>query len=148
MPRKPKLCGLCGGSLEIVIRPTQCIDATYSEDDPFKGDEHLELCPVCWQSFFHMAKGTGQVIVARLFGPIFGVYYPNRKTPDVYVAGPEETGMIKCCQTGCEIEFPSEELSDHIDSHDTRRGNFKGNMKKRLLWEVKHSYFRTTGRTS
>lgn len=131
MARKPKLCELCGGCLEIVVRPTRVIGATYPEDDKWKGDEHLEPCPLCWQSPLHMAKGTGQVIVTRMFGPIMGVYYPHRKSPDCYVAGPDD--VIKCCQEECGVEFPAGELSDHIDFHDTRKGKRTITKKKLII---------------
>ena len=40
-------CLLCEGTKEVVNRPARLIGATYPEDDPFKGDEHFELCPLC-----------------------------------------------------------------------------------------------------
>lgn len=133
MPRKPKLCELCEGSTEIVVRPTRLIGATYPEDDKWKGDEHLEPCPLCWQSPWHMAKGTGEVIVTKMLGPMLGVYYPHKKGPDLYVYeyfGPLGPDMVKCCQPGCDAYFPATELSEHIDLHDTRK---RKALKKNLI---------------
>jgi len=40
-------CPLCGGSKEVVVRPTRLMGATYSDDNIFRGDEHLKPCPLC-----------------------------------------------------------------------------------------------------
>lgn len=40
-------CPLCKGTKEVVKRTARLMGATYPEDDPFKGDEHLEPCPLC-----------------------------------------------------------------------------------------------------
>lgn len=42
-----KVCPLCGGTKEVIERPTRLMGATYPDSDPFKGDEHLEPCPLC-----------------------------------------------------------------------------------------------------
>lgn len=111
-----KLCQLCDGTAEVVVRPDYQLGVTYPEDDLWKGDEHLAPCPLCWRSPWDMAKGTGKVIIAPLFGPMIGVYYPHRKTGDMYVGLRDHP--VKCCQ--CEAEFPLEELTAHIESHDSR----------------------------
>jgi len=112
-----KLCQLCDGTTEVIERPARLMGATYPEDDPWKGDEHLVPCPLCWCSPWDMARGTGKIIITPVMGPIIGVYYPHRKTGDLYVAGPK--GEVHCCQ--CEATFPLADLSKHIESHDTRR---------------------------
>ena len=63
------------------------------------------------------AKETGKIVIARIMGPMIGVYYPYRKTADLYVALNEKP--VHCCQ--CDGNFPSKELAQHIDSHDRRR---------------------------
>lgn len=40
-------CPLCGGTKEMIKRPARLMGATYPEDDQWKGDEHLEPCPIC-----------------------------------------------------------------------------------------------------
>jgi len=40
-------CPLCDDTGKILVRPTRLIGATYSFDDPWKGDEHFEPCPLC-----------------------------------------------------------------------------------------------------
>ena len=111
-----KVCQLCGGTAEVIQRPSRLIGATYSWDDPWKGDEHLSPCPLCSRSPWDMAKGTGKTIITRVMGPMIGVYYPHRKTGDLYVALRGEP--VFCCQ--CEAKFPIADLPKHIESHDTR----------------------------
>jgi hypothetical protein len=112
-----KLCPLCDGTTQVLQRPDRLIGATYPEDDPWKGDEHFVNCPLCYQSPWDMAKGTGKTIITPVMGPMIGVYYPHRKTGDLYVALGGKP--VHCCQ--CDADFPLEELSAHIESHDTRR---------------------------
>jgi len=112
-----KLCPLCDGSTEVVVRSSRLMGATYPEDDPWKGDEHLAPCPLCGRSPWGMAEGTGKTIITRVMGPMIGVYYPHRKTGDLYVALSGKP--VFCCQ--CEAQFPLSELPQHIESHDTRR---------------------------
>lgn len=45
-----KECPLCGGTKEVIERPPRLMGATYPENDPYKGDEHLEPCPLCEQN--------------------------------------------------------------------------------------------------
>lgn len=40
-------CSLCQGSKEVVNRPPRLMGATYPKNDHWKGDEHLEPCPLC-----------------------------------------------------------------------------------------------------
>jgi len=40
-------CPLCNDMGEVTQRSPRLMDATYPEDDQWKGDEHLEPCPVC-----------------------------------------------------------------------------------------------------
>lgn len=42
-------CPLCDNSGWILVRPTRLIGATYSFWDTWKGDEHIEPCPLCYQ---------------------------------------------------------------------------------------------------
>ncbi len=116
-----KLCLLCGGTAEVRVIPSRLIGATYPWDDPHRGDEHLSPCPSCSRSPWDMAKGTGRTIITPVLGPMVGVYYPHRKTGDLYVALKDEP--VFCCQ--CEAKFPMADLSKHIDSHDTRKRKSK-----------------------
>lgn len=69
-----------------------------------------------------IAKETGKTIIRCIVGPMLGVYYPYRKTGDLYVAlGRDEP--VFCCQ--CEAKFPLKELPQHIESHDRRRKKAK-----------------------
>ena len=40
-----KVCHLCDGTVEVIERLSRLMGATYPEDDPWKGDEHLVPCP-------------------------------------------------------------------------------------------------------
>jgi len=111
-----KLCQLCDGTVEVVVRPSPILGATYPEDDSWKEDEHLVPCSLCSQSPWDMARGTGKTIITPLLGPMIGVYYPHRKTGDLYVAARGE--LVFCCQ--CKAKFPQADFPKHIDSHDTR----------------------------
>ena len=113
---KRKVCQLCDGTAEVIERPRRLMGATYPEDDPWKGDEHLVPCPLCNRSPWDMARGTGKTIITPVMGPMIGVYYPHRKTGDLYVALKGEP--VFCCQ--CEARFPIADLPQHIESHDTR----------------------------
>ena len=63
------------------------------------------------------AKRTGKTIITPVMGPMIGVYYPYKKTGDLYVA--LKGKPVFCCQ--CKAKFPMKDLPQHIDSHDRRR---------------------------
>lgn len=54
--------------------------------------------------------------VQPIVGPMIGVWYPYRKTPDLYIA--LDGKPILCTQ--CEQTFPVEQFTEHIDNHDRR----------------------------
>ena len=64
-----------------------------------------------------MKEAEQKIRVQRIVGPMLGVWYPHRKTPDLYVALDGEP--VFCTQ--CEAKFPMEQLPEHILSHDSRR---------------------------
>lgn len=66
---------------------------------------------------WEVAKETGKTILVQFMGPMIGVFYPYRKTGDLYVA--LRDSPVFCCR--CEAQFPLEELPQHIQSHDRRR---------------------------
>jgi len=45
--KNDKKCPLCDDTGRILNRPTRLMGATYPFDDPWKGDEHFEPCPLC-----------------------------------------------------------------------------------------------------
>jgi len=45
---KEATCYLCDGTGMVLKSPVRLMGATYPEDDPWKGDEHFELCPLCY----------------------------------------------------------------------------------------------------
>jgi len=49
-------CPLCQGTKEVLSRIPRLMGATYPEDDPYKGDEYLEPCPLCAEEL-----GIGEV---------------------------------------------------------------------------------------
>jgi hypothetical protein len=61
------------------------------------------------------------VFFERLIGPMFGLRYPSRKNPDLYVLGVTEDG-VHCCQPDCSWkDFGYEELTDHMEHHAPRK---------------------------
>jgi len=68
-----------------------------------------------------LAKSLNQTIVARLFGCMYAVYYPYRKTGDLYVA--IEGDPIHCCQ--CDEDIPVDDSlvawREHIRKHSKRK---------------------------
>lgn len=60
------------------------------------------------------------IIIERLMGPLFGVRYPSRKTPSLYVMLAAEIG-IHCCQPKCKATFGYEELTAHLEGHAPRK---------------------------
>ena len=76
---------------------------------------------ITFKTPWEQAKETGKTIITPVMGPMIGVYYPYRKTGDLYVA--LKDSPVFCCQ--CEAEFPIEELPQHIDSHNRRRKKTK-----------------------
>lgn len=56
-----KECPLCGGTKEVIERPPRLMGATYPENDPYKGDEHLEPCPLCEQKERSYEMGVNKV---------------------------------------------------------------------------------------
>lgn len=61
-----------------------------------------------------LAKQEGKTVIVNLIGPMVGVYYPYRKSGDLYVTGTD--GNSHCCQ--CDRDFPTEQFIDHINSHN------------------------------
>lgn len=41
---------------QVIKRTTRLMGATFPEDDPWKGDEHLEPCPLCSQVGFEAVE--------------------------------------------------------------------------------------------
>ena len=68
-----------------------------------------------------LAKSLNQTICARVFGPMYGVYYPWRKTGDLYVA--VDGHPIRCCQ--CDQDIPVDDSlkswREHIRKHARRK---------------------------
>ena len=72
------------------------------------------------QAPWELAKSLDQTICTRLFGPMYGVYYPWRKTADFYVA--LDGSPIHCCQ--CDEGIPVDDSlttwRQHIRTHARR----------------------------
>jgi len=66
------------------------------------------------QTPWGLAEREGKTIIARVFGPMVGVYYPYRKTGDLYVAVKEHP--VRCCQ--CDQDVPDDEFLKHVTSHN------------------------------
>lgn len=73
------------------------------------------------QSAWDLAKSLNQAIVNRIIGPMYGVYYPYRKSGDLYVA--LDGHPIRCCQCGQDIPVDDglESWRQHIRLHSRRK---------------------------
>jgi len=73
------------------------------------------------QTPWDLARSLNQAIVARILGPMYAVYYPYRKTGDLYVA--IEGYPIRCCQ--CDEDIPVDDSlvawREHIRKHSRRK---------------------------
>ncbi len=70
------------------------------------------------------AAAEGKTVIGRVFGPMVGVYYPDRKTADLYVA---VTGSpIHCCQCDSDLADDGVAFWAHIQQHNRRRRKYPG----------------------
>jgi hypothetical protein len=73
------------------------------------------------QNPWGLAKSLNQAICTRVFGPMYGVYYPWRKSGDLYVA--VDGHPIRCCQ--CDQDIPVDgglkSWREHIRKHARRK---------------------------
>lgn len=73
------------------------------------------------QNPWELAKSLNQAICARVLGPMYAVYYPWRKSGDLYVA--IDGHPIHCCQ--CDEDIPVDgslkAWREHIRSHARRK---------------------------
>lgn len=73
------------------------------------------------QNAWDLARELNQTIIVRIMGPMYGIYYPYRKTGDLYVA--IEGYPIRCCQ--CDADVPVDDglkaWRQHIRSHSRRK---------------------------
>ncbi len=66
-----------------------------------------------------LARDTGKTIICKVLGPMVGVYYPYKRTGDLYVVGPGDLeGNSHCCQ--CDADFPTKEFISHVNKHNSR----------------------------
>jgi uncharacterized C2H2 Zn-finger protein len=74
---------------------------------------------------WEVAKKEGKTAVTRAFGPMVGVYYPYRKSGDLYVVNGDEKGAtIYCCQ--CDQVFPKADFTSHVNSHNKHLKKYPG----------------------
>ena len=73
------------------------------------------------QNTWDLAKSLNQTIVILIVGPMYGVYYPHRKTGDLYVA--ISGHPIRCCQCNQDIPVDDglESWQEHIRLHSRRK---------------------------
>lgn len=79
-----------------------------------------ETKPMPWE----LAAAEGKTIIGRVFGPMIGVYYPYRKSGDLYVV--IEGSPIHCCQ--CEDDLADDGVCfwEHIQKHNKHRRKYPG----------------------
>ena len=73
------------------------------------------------QNPWDLARELNQAIVGRILGPMYAVYYPYRKSGDLYVA--IDGSPIHCCQ--CDEDIPVDgglkSWREHIRKHSRRK---------------------------
>lgn len=78
--------------------------------------EQTQLQP--WE----LAKKEGKTVILRAFGPIIAVYYPYRKSGDLYVGdddGPDGLAKtVHCCQPDCDVDIPGAKFIEHVNGHN------------------------------
>jgi hypothetical protein len=74
---------------------------------------------------WEVAVMQGKTVVTRAFGMMVGVYYPHRKTGDLYVIhGDGKESTAYCCQ--CDRTFPKDGFIDHVNSHNKQLKKYPG----------------------
>jgi hypothetical protein len=71
-----------------------------------------------------LAAKKGKTVICRIIGPMVGVYYPYRKTSDLYVVGPGSpcAGISHCCQ--CDKNFETVNFLEHVQFHNQRKKKY------------------------
>ena len=67
-----------------------------------------------------LAAKEGKTVIYRIMGPMVAVFYPYRRSGDMYVVGPEE--VTHCCQ--CDQDFPTEGFLEHVNTHNSKLKKF------------------------
>jgi hypothetical protein len=62
---------------------------------------------------WEIAQKEGKTIITGIIGMMVGVYYPYRRTGDLYVV---HDNTAHCCQ--CEKDFPVSDFFNHVNSHN------------------------------
>lgn len=77
---------------------------------------------------WELAAKEGKTIIARAIGPMIAVYYPYRKSGDLYVVGPgsPDKSITHCCREKCDIDFPTKDFLAHVMMHNKARRKFPG----------------------
>ncbi len=72
---------------------------------------------------WELAKEAGKTIICRVLWPMVGVYYPYRKSGDIYVIGADGTNQVAHCQV-CDCDFPISEFLEHVNKHNKQRNKY------------------------
>ena len=64
---------------------------------------------------WEVAQEEGKTAICRVFGPMIAVYYPYRRTGDMYVAIKGHS-TVHCCQ--CYEDVPNDGFLDHVRHHN------------------------------
>ena len=68
-----------------------------------------------------LAAKEGKTVVRRIIGPMVGVYYPYRRSGDLYVLDSDK-GTTHCCQ--CDQDLPTEGFLEHVNTHNSKLGKY------------------------
>lgn len=67
---------------------------------------------------WELAKKEGKTVIRKVMGPFVGVYYPYRKSGDLYVVGPEGPNRVFHCCQACDADFPIADFIEHVNRHN------------------------------
>ena len=73
---------------------------------------------------WELAKREGKTVICKIMGPMVSVFYPYRKSGDLYIVGPDSPeSIIHCCQS-CDKDFPTKDFLEHIQFHNKMKRKY------------------------
>jgi hypothetical protein len=67
---------------------------------------------------WELARKEGKTVIRKIIGPMVGVYYPYRKSGDLYVVGPAGPDQVAHCCQDCDCDFPIGDFIKHVNGHN------------------------------
>ena len=64
-----------------------------------------------------LAAKEGKTVICRIMGPMIAVFYPYRRSGDMYIVDSDKE-VTHCCQ--CDQDFPTEGFLEHVNTHNSK----------------------------